>query len=59
MQILFISWEFSPNSEGSYRIIVGVTKFIRILPTYMLRLQRLGLLNNNEAWNNIRDFICQ
>ena len=27
MQILFISWEFSPNSEKSYRIIVGVKTF--------------------------------
>lgn len=52
MQILFISWEFSPNSEGSYRIIVGVTKFILILPAYMLHLRRLVLLDNNEAWHN-------
>ena len=28
MQILFISWEFSPNSEKSYRIIVGVKTFL-------------------------------
>ena len=30
MQILFISWEFSPNSEKSYRIIVGVKTFLII-----------------------------
>ena len=42
MQILFISWEFSPNSESSYRIIGGLTKFIVFFTCICFKIDTLA-----------------
>ena len=46
MQILFISWEFSPNSEKSYRIIVGVKTFLIIYISFYFIFYFIKSRNN-------------